>query len=62
MEVQKIKTVDDVEEISNNFKNIVLDCINENLNDFVHEYGIKNLRKKVGVSTLKLKKNGIKML
>lgn len=60
MKVQKIKTTDTVDEISNNFKNIVLDCINENLDDFVYEYGIKNLRKKVGVSTLKLKKRWYK--
>lgn len=55
LEVKKIKNKEDIKTITNNFKFIVLNTINENLDNFLNEYGIKGLRKKIGNSTFKLK-------
>lgn len=55
LDVKKIKKEDNVKVIAKDFKTIVFNTINENVDDFLNEYGIKTLRKKIGNSTLKLK-------
>lgn len=55
LEVEKIKNKKSTEDITKEFKKIVLNTIDENLENFHNEYTIKSLRKKIGNSTLRLK-------
>ena len=55
LEVKKIKNKQESNDITKEFKELVLNTIDGNLDIFCNEYGIKSLRKKIGTSTLRLK-------
>ena len=55
IDVKKIKNKACISDITESFNSLVLEAINENIDSFKYEDNIKDIRKKLGSSTLKLK-------